>query len=207
MLVKAASLTAVVIYLRHWIHVSFLLLTSSVRQPPQNLWLHGWMATGTVMISMQKEQVIWSLIDWENLLLAYFSSLFFLSSSYFFLSCSSSSFFFSTFSFSFSFSSSSLRFFSSSIAAKFSNLKPIVWSMGTLLAVRSQISSRCFNYVVWFLPIFLLLMKVPLVLRSVILIELPSFDIEQCLPLSLLSLMQISQSFPLPTKVSALERE
>ena len=207
MLVKAASLTPVVISFLHWIHVSFLLFTSSVKQPPQNLWLHGWTATGTAIISKQKEQVIWSLIDWENLLFAYFSSLFFLSSYYFFFRYSYVCFFCSSFSFSFCFSYSSFCFFSSSIVAKFSNLNPIVSLMGTLLAVRSQISSRCFNYVVLFLPIFLLLMKVPLVLKSVILMELPSFEIEQCLLLSLLSLMQILQSFPLPTKVSSFERE
>ena len=50
MLVKAASLTAVVISLRHWMQASFLELTSSVRHPPQKRWLQGCTATGIDMI-------------------------------------------------------------------------------------------------------------------------------------------------------------
>ena len=146
-------------------------------------------------------------MDWANLSVAYFSSLFFLSASSLFFFYSSSYFFFSSFYLYFYFSSSSFFFFSSSSAAKFSYLKPIVYFNATLLAVRSQTSSRCFNYVVLFLPIFLLPMKVPFVLRSVILILFSSLVIWQCFPLNLLSLMQISHYWFLPTRISFFESE
>ena len=120
-------------------------------------------------------------MDWANLSVAYFYSLFFFSTSSLFFFYSSSYFFFSSFYLYFYFSSSSFFFFSSSKAAKFSYLKPIVYFTATLLAVSNQISSRCFNYAVLFLPIFLLPIKVPLVLRSVILILFYSLVIWQCM--------------------------
>jgi len=58
MLVKEASLTAVVSYFLQMIHASFFLSTSSLKHPPQKRWLQGWTETGIDIISVQKAQVI-----------------------------------------------------------------------------------------------------------------------------------------------------
>ncbi len=178
-LVKEVSRTAVDISLRHWMQVSFFFWTSSVRQAPQNLWLHGWILTGMLMISQQKEQVICSLISWANL--SFFSSFsFFAFSSFLFYSYSS----FRAYNFAF-YAFASFYFLMKSS----STLNPIVSLTSTLLAGSSHNYWPSSIYSELFFPTFLIPINVPFALKSETVTTLSVLTIEQCLPLSLLSLI------------------
>lgn len=97
MLLKEVSFTAVVIGFLHFIQSPFLLLTSSVKQPPQNRWLHGWILTGTCMISKQNAHVISSFMDCANACIFDFWAYNYFLVYYYLFSLSSSSFFFFSF--------------------------------------------------------------------------------------------------------------
>ena len=187
MLLKEESRTALVIYFLHWMHWSFFLSTSSVKHPPQNLWLQGWTLTGIHIISKQKEQVIWSLIDAAKL-----------PPSSFFLSSFLSFYFFSFAYFCY--------FYSSSFFLRMS-LKPKVSSGLTLVAGRSQIYERWLTYFSFPLPILSSLMKVPFVLVSTTKTPVSLFSILQCFPLRRLSLIITLQSGFRPTITMSSSKE
>ena len=67
MALNVASLTAEINSFLHIVQVPFFLLTSAVKQGPQNLWLHGCTVTASIIIFKQREHVICYLIEFISL--------------------------------------------------------------------------------------------------------------------------------------------